>query len=146
MAKTQTQKNKFKSRYAPDTWISDAQYITEFVCENKARKDGKDLPLHFWQIPVWAKFFKLQILSANGLLKIYEAEAIVKALRTHQGRGIFSLRAPHLDQLIKQEQATLDLHKAKRAEAAPVERASTTTLPRPAKPQSGIISKLKALD
>lgn len=137
---------KYKSRYAPDTDITAAQYITEFICENKARKDGKDLPLHFWQIPVWAKFFKLQILGANGLLKIYDAEAIVLALKTPQGRSIFSLRAPWLDQIIKEQQAILDARKVKLAEAKPVERASTTSVPRQNKPKANIISRLKDLD
>ncbi len=136
----------FTSRYAPDTKITAAQYITEFICENKARKDGKDLPLRFWQIPAWAKFFKLQILSAGGLLKIYEAEAIILALKTPQGRGIFSLRAPHLDQIVKEQQATLDARKTKLANAEAVERASTTSIPRPERPRANIISKLKDLD
>ena len=136
----------YKSRYAPDTYITAAQYITEFICENKARKDGKDLPLHFWQIPVWAKFFKMQILSANGLLKIYEPEAIVKALKTQQGRNIFSLRAPWLDQIVKEQQALLDTQKLKLADAKPVERASTTSMPRQDKPKANIISRLKDLD
>lgn len=136
----------FKSRYAPDTYITAAQYITEFICEHKARKDGKDLPLHFWQIPVWAKFFKMQILAANGLLKIYEAEAIVLALKMPQARGIFSLRAPHLDQIIKEQQAVLDMRKQRLAEAQPVERASITALPRQDRPKTNIISRLKDLD
>ena len=145
MAKDTT-KGKFKSRYAPDKWITPAQYITEFICENKARKDGKDLPIKFWDIPVWNKFFRMQIIVANGLLKLYEAEAIVRALKTQQGRGIFSLRAPHLDQLIKDQQSIIEIAKLKLEEAVPLERVSTTSQPRPAQVKNNIISKLKELD
>jgi len=55
MAKKQTQKSKYPSRYSPNGWVHAAQYVTELICEKKAKTEGKELPLKFWELKEWLK-------------------------------------------------------------------------------------------
>ena len=49
MAKKRTQKSRYPSRYSPDGWVHAAQYITELICEKKAKADKiGELPLKLW--------------------------------------------------------------------------------------------------
>jgi hypothetical protein len=109
MAKQQTNVSKYPSRYSPEGWVTPAQYITEIICENKHKLQGKgELPVKFWETEGWAKYFKEQIATAHKLLKTFKVEAISRALKTSQGRKIFSLRAPWLPAIIQDEQTKLD--------------------------------------
>jgi chorismate-pyruvate lyase len=49
MAKNRTNKSRYPSRYSPNGWVSAPQYITELVCEKKAQKEKKELPMKFWE-------------------------------------------------------------------------------------------------
>jgi hypothetical protein len=100
--------NKFPSKYSNGKFVSAAQFITEMICENKARKDKKDLHYRFWTNKEWASFYRSQIASAHKLLKKYEVMAIAKALKHDKARKIYSLRAPHLIPIIDQQQYILD--------------------------------------
>lgn len=95
--------NKYPSKYSNGKTVSGAQYITEIICENKAKKDNRDLYFRFWTEPYWEKFFRNQIASANKLIKIYDPIDIAKALKSNSGQKIFSLRAPHLIRMIETE-------------------------------------------
>lgn len=134
---------RYPSKYAPDTSVTAAQYITELICEKKAKKDKKDLPLRFWNLPTWGSFFRQQILAANGLLKIYDSAAIVAALNSKKAWGIFSLRAPHLDAIIEEEAAKISV----RGEASNLDVAEENAAPRPtvAPTRQDIIQKLRGL-
>lgn len=89
------------SKYSNGAKVSDAQYITELICESYARKNRKDLHYRFWVEKTWAKFYRSQIGSANKLLEKYEAKDIIAALLSKEGKRIFSLRAPHLPAIIE---------------------------------------------
>lgn len=97
--------NKYPSKYSNGKYVNGAQYITEIVCENKANREKKDLHFRFWTEPYWEKFFRNQIASANKLIKDYDPVDIAKALKTPNGQKIFSLRAPHLKEIIDKEKA-----------------------------------------
>jgi len=97
--------NKYPSKYSNGKHVNSAQYITEIVCENKANREKKDLHFRFWTEPYWEKFFRNQIASANKLVKDYDPSDIAKALKTPNGQKIFSLRAPHLKEIIEKEAA-----------------------------------------
>lgn len=97
--------NKYPSKYSNGKYVNSAQYITEIVCENKANREKKDLHFRFWTEPYWEKFFRNQIASANKLVKDYDPRDIAKALKTPNGQKIFSLRAPHLREIIEKEAA-----------------------------------------
>lgn len=91
---------KYISKYSNGKMVSAAQYITEIICEHKAKKDNKDLHYRFWTTNYWEKFYKNQISSANKLLTVYEAQDIVDALNDTRAQKIYSLRAPFLNPII----------------------------------------------
>lgn len=99
---------KYISKYSNNKSVSPAQYITEVICENKAKKDKLDLHYRFWLNKEWALFYRNQIASANKLLQKYSDVAIVRALKHDNAAKIYSLRAPHLIPIIEQEQKKLD--------------------------------------
>ncbi len=120
MSKEQTEKCRYKSRFATDLWISDSQYLAENMVDRIARKEKQELPLRFWEIDRWKRHFMLQLRLANGILKLYSIEAIIKALRSKQGKGIYSLGANWLDPLVKVEQDKIDEQLRKQSEIEPV--------------------------
>lgn len=136
--------DKYISKYSNGKEVSQAQFITEIICERKAQKDRLDLHYRFWVHNKWAAFFRNQIGSAHKLLKTYSAKAIIRALNTDQGKKIYSLRAPHLPAIIeqqeiniKQENTTLSLN---------IERKDNISFGIKSPVSKNIISKLKDLD
>ena len=107
MSKNRTEKSKYPSRYSPDGWVSAPQYITEFVCEKKARKDNKELPIKFWEIAECRIYFRYQITLANKLLKDFPEEAIIAALKDNRCWKTYSLRSPFLHSIIKEKEALI---------------------------------------
>ena len=99
---------KYISKYSNGKDVTAAQYITEIICENKARIDKKDLHFKFWTNKTWSKFFRDQIATANKLINKYSEKAIINALKNPKASRIFSLRAPHLIPIIEDEQKILD--------------------------------------
>lgn len=135
--------DKYYSKYSNGKTVSPAQYITELVCENKAKKDKLDLHYRFWTTKTWARYYKDQIASAYKLIKKYPIKAIVSALRSQEGQKIYSLRAPFLlpiietkAQAIAQENTDLTID---------LDRTDKKTF-RKTLPQKNIISKLKELE
>lgn len=98
----------YPSKYSNGKSVSAAQYITELICEKKAKLDKKDLHYRFWVSPEWEKFYRNQISSAHKLLKKYSDTAVIRALKNARTERIFSLRAPHLPPIIEHEQQLLD--------------------------------------
>lgn len=100
--------NNYPSRYSNGKNVSAAQYITELICEHKARLDKLDLHYRFWLTKEWSKYYRNQIGSANKLLEKYHPKAIIRALNDPKASKIYSLRAPHLLSIIEQHQSVLD--------------------------------------
>ncbi len=98
---------KYISKYSNNKEVSAAQYITELICENKAKKDKLDLHYRFWLNKEWATYYRNQIASANKLISKYDDAAIVRALKNDRASKIYSLRAPHLIPIIEEEQSKL---------------------------------------
>lgn len=142
MSQQRTDKCKYPSKYSPGGWVTPAQYISEIVCENKAAASGISLPIKFWELDEWSKYYRGQIPSANKLLKKYRAESIVKALRTWKGKKIHSLRAPWLVDLIKEEEKVADQTKSD----VILEKVVENPTRRQEKPKGGLLDKLRALD
>lgn len=92
--------NKFISKYSNNKPVSAAQYITELICENKAKRDKTDLHYRFWVSKKWELYYRNQIATAHKLLKEFDVKAIIAALRDADAHGIYSLRAPHLRPII----------------------------------------------
>ncbi len=108
MAKDQSTTNCYPSKYSPGNFVTPAQFVVETICELKARAEGKDLPIHFWELDEWRKFYRQQIPTAHQLLKYYSANAIVRVLKAPRNKNTYSLRAPWLVEQFKTEQAKLE--------------------------------------
>lgn len=135
--------DKYHSKYSNGITVSAAQYITELVCENKAKKDKLDLHYRFWTTKIWEKYYKDQIASSYKLIKKYSAKAIIAALRSHEGQKIYSLRAPFLLPIIEaKEKSIASENKELTIE---LDRTDKTTF-RKTLPKNNIISKLKELE
>jgi hypothetical protein len=93
---------KYPSKYSNGKLVSEAQFITEIICERIAKKENKDLHYRFWLSKNWEKQFKGQIASANKLLNTYPINDIIDALKSYKGQKIYSLRAPHLPAIIEE--------------------------------------------
>lgn len=100
--------NKYLSKYSNGKMVSAAQYITEIICENKAKIEKKDLHYRFWTSKEWSRYYRDQIATTNKLLQKYDAKAIINALKDSAAARIYSLRAPHLNSIIDKHQKLLD--------------------------------------
>lgn len=134
---------KFESKYSNNKKVSAAQYITELICENKARIEKKDIHYKFWANKEWAAFYRNQIATANKLLKKYDPIDIVRALKTFGGKKIYSLRAPHLIRMIEVEQKKTQALKEKKI--ADFNRKDEVKV-KNTKPTNNILDKLKDIE
>lgn len=98
---------KYPSKYSNGKSVSAPQYITELICEKRAKHLSKDIGYKFWTNKEWAVFYRNQIASANKLLKTFSDTAIIKALNNPKTSKIYSLRAPHLIAIIEMEEKIL---------------------------------------
>ena len=135
--------NKYPSKYSNGKTVSAAQYITEIICENKARLNKEDLHYKFWVSPKWAKYYRDQIASANKLLKQFTPESIVAALNSTEAKKIYTLRAPHLIPIIEHKQKVLESQNQNLS--IEIDRKSNKTFQNNNK-TNGILSRLKELD
>lgn len=137
-------RKKYPSKYSNGKQVSAAQYITEIICENKAKLTKTDLHYRFWVNKLWEKFYKDQIASAYKLLKKYSDTAIIRALNTKQAEKIYSLRAPFLIPIIETEERKLQNENQELS--LRLNRPSVVNFSRNTNKKSNIISKLKDLD
>lgn len=134
---------KYPSKYSNGKTVSAAQYITEIICEKKAKIDKKDLHYRFWINPEWEKFYKDQIATAYKLLKKYSDTAIVRGLNNQKAERIYSLRAPHLPPIIEQEEQRIQ--NENQSLSLELKRSEKVTFGNKTV-KSNIISKLKDLE
>lgn len=108
MAKRRTKLCIYPSRYAKDHWVTEAQYIIEFICEAKAKCENKDLPQYFWNLDEWKLFYKSQLRATHKLLKNdYSIKAILNVIKNSNSK-IWSLRPKWVHTLISKEQDKLN--------------------------------------
>lgn len=136
-------KKQYPSKYSNGKQVSAAQYITEIICEKKAKLNKQDLHFRFWVNREWEKFYRDQIASANKLLKKYSDTAIVRALNSSKAQKIYSLRAPFLIPIIEEEERIVQSQNTELS--LNLNRPSKVVFGNTAK-QNNIISKLKDLD
>lgn len=84
-----------------------------------ARKEGRELQCKFWNLDLWKRKYLLQVRAANSLLKVYDCSAIIKALKTPEGKRIYSLGAKWLVPIVKTEQEKIRLQQLARKELQP---------------------------
>lgn len=137
-------KNTFPSRYSNGKTVSAAQYVTELICENKAKTSKQDLHYRFWENKEWSAYYRNQIASAHALLKKFEPRAIIDALKDPRAARIYSLRAPHLKPIIEEKQKILD--KQNKEFTLEIDDSKTEKTYRKEPKKNGIFSRLKDLD
>ena len=89
------------------------------------------------------KRYQLQIIAANRLVDEHDERAIIAALKSKQGRKIYSLRFPRLKEMI--EEQTEVLKKQDEAKSV-VKPASPSATPRKPFGQKSNLQKLRELD
>lgn len=136
---------KYTSKYSNGKLVSAAQYITEIICEKKAKIEKKDLHFKFWTNKIWASFYRNQISSANALLKKYSETAIIRALTNYKTSKIYSLRAPSLVAIIKEQEKVLN-DEASKDIKIPIISRNTNNTGKNHKNKSNILDKLKDID
>ena len=104
-----TSKKRYPSRYSPHKEVTPAQYIAELICEKRARFLDKELPLKFWELDEWKKFYKYQITLAYTLLQKYTDSIIVAALMDSRTYKTYSLRNPLVTTLCEEYQQKVKL-------------------------------------
>lgn len=134
---------KYLSKYSNGKEVTSAQYITEIICEKKAKSSSKDVHYRFWVTKEWASYYRNQIPAANKLLKQYSDTAIIRALNDQRASKIYSLRAPHLIPIIEQEEKKLAAENKELT--LELDRSEKRSFRKDA-PKNNIISKLKDLD
>jgi hypothetical protein len=99
--------------YSPSTGeeCTAAQLIAEIMVTREAAKKKLSLPYKFWNLIEWKKKYKNQILGANSLLKVYSAEAILRALKRKECSWQYSIRANGISDICDEEQRKLDKEK-----------------------------------
>lgn len=135
---------KYPSKYSNGKDVSAAQYITELICEKKAKITKKDLHHKFWLSKEWSAYYRNQIGSAHKLLKQYSDIAIVKGLNNPKAEKIYSLRAPHLLPIIEEEQKKLDSQNT--TMTLGLQRPSNVKFGQKNKSKKNIFSKLEDID
>lgn len=135
--------NQYPSKYSNGKTVSPAQYITEIICENKARMNKEDLHYRFWLSKKWSAYYRNQIASANKLLEKYTPEAVVAALNSESAKKIYSLRAPQLVPIIEKQEVII-ASKNQNLTMVPDRKPKKTFDVK--NHTKGILSKLKELD
>jgi len=82
--------------------------IAEIMISREAKKKNIPLPHKFWNTDEWKKKYKLQIMAAHTLLKVYSAQAILNTLKRKDCQWQYSLRANGIPEAIDEEQKKLD--------------------------------------
>lgn len=121
MSKKRTEKSKYPSRYSPEGFVTAAQYIIELICEKNAKLKKKDLPIKFWRLDEWDKFYRSQLRKTHSLLKKYDEKAIIQALNDTRAWNIYSLFAPWLEDIVSEKQTQLDKLAKQKETETPIE-------------------------
>lgn len=87
---------------------TEAQLLTEFICQRIAQKNDEVLIESYWKLPRWKAIFQKQVIKATAFLKVYSYQAIIKALSTKEGVKIYSFYYPRLPELCAIEQEKID--------------------------------------
>jgi hypothetical protein len=136
--------NKYISKYSNNKEVSPAQYITEIICEKRAKQNKEDLHYRFWLSKKWSLYYRNQIATANQLVKKYHPNAIIRALADDKTKKIYSLRAPFLIPIIEHHQKLLDSENQQLTQT--YSRKKTNIKFGTTSKTNNIISKLKDID
>ncbi len=97
-----SEKTPFKSKYK-EGYITPANFLAEMIFDkrNEFFNNGK-CPERFWITGNKLHgAYKGQVIAASKLLKKYNAESIIKALKSNDAKFIFKLQDKKLEPIIK---------------------------------------------
>ena len=143
MAHERTPLSRYKS---PSTgeYCTGAQYISEMMCQRMAENNNEgSLAYKFWNTKKWQKTYQLQIIVANRLTDKYDERAIIAALKSKEGKKIYSLRFPNIEELIEGHESLIDKGEGKTISTEPN---SSEAKPRKPFGEKSKIQKLRDLD
>tara|TARA_R110000824_G_scaffold234013_1_gene422475 strand:- start:404 stop:763 length:360 start_codon:yes stop_codon:yes gene_type:complete len=116
------------------------------VCLREAEKENVGKPAYaLWNTDKWKKKFQSQVTKGYQLLKKFEEKAIINALNSYRGKSIYSLRVKFLPDLIKKEQAKLEIINSREIKEIAYKDTTLSTNKKPFGKKSAL-SKLKDLD
>lgn len=122
-----------------------AQLVVEILMTRKLKKDGKAVPIRFWNIPKHKAQFTKDIIRTNAYLKVYDEKALIRAITKND--WIYSIYFPGLEKFLEEEQELLDSEKKRIDSQAPVEYNEDTTSVRENNGKTkNIFGKLRDLD
>lgn len=96
-------------------------YLVEIVSQRQAKLRGESLSEGYWKRAYWDKYYKLQMIQARALLKLFNEIDIIRALNYKGGQKIYSLGAPWLQDLIRECQEIREKKQVVAEEKANVE-------------------------
>ena len=85
-----------------------AKQLAEIMVTREAKKKGIPLVGKWWNEGILKKKYKMQIIAAHALLKVYEPLAILNALKHKKCQWQYSLRADGINDACIEEQEKLD--------------------------------------
>ena len=112
---------RYKSRFAPGTYVTAAQWLSEELCRRQAEYEGRMLQPYFWRQKHWEGLFRRHLKRANDLFRRFDETVVGRALRSPEGKSTRTLEAPWLEELLVIEQKRYDREIARAGQGAPVD-------------------------
>ena len=121
--------------------------MTECLCWLVAKQEKTELPEKFWNQPYWNKFFRRQGGLANKLLKDYDVEVVISALKDRRLWNLKSFGAKYkLEPILKEKQKSFDIQKSKSIGKPKTPKFSVKQKPRSKNSNKSVINRLKDLE
>ena len=99
-----------------------AQYIAEMMCIRKAESINEGMPADkLWNTEKWKKEYRSQVTRAYQLLRKFDEQVIISALKSPQGKRIYSLRNKSITKLLQQEAKKFKMRKSAEEKQLPLE-------------------------
>jgi hypothetical protein len=102
--------------------------VSERACERIAEHQGRSLPVRFWNEPTWSRAYHAQVIAANGLLKVFDEEAVLGAFESNP--SVRSVGASFFARQVASRQASLEAERDMATETPTVEVRDPTRGPR----------------
>jgi hypothetical protein len=120
----------------------EAKLLADFVCQRRAKKEGKILGPNYWNSVLWKKRYQEQVVAAHSLLKVYSYSSIISALKHKDISWVYSLRSKQIIPYIKDEINRIESLAEIAIESKPIE----ITKKKIGLPFSGNKNKMNRLD
>ena len=148
MANRKTEKCSFHFDYGGG-YIRPDQWVTERLCAVISKKENRELPDKFWNLPKWSVMFRRQVQLAASLLVLYDAEPISRALKDKKSYNIRSFAAfnsvPFFSKILDEYQSKYEIELKEQDKSEELETRSTTSIPKRIK-KDNKLSRLKNID